>query len=756
MSDSSDLDLRSVHTSNFPALLEQLGISLVLSTYQAGKLIVVRHDGGLLNTHFRPFNKPMGLAVDAQRLCLGTAYQIWELRNIPAVAPKLEPLGKHDACYLPRQIHVTGDIDIHEMAIAQDRQLWFVNTRFSCLCTLDLDHSFVPRWRPPFVSAYDLSDRCHLNGLSLRDSRPRYVTALGATDSPEGWRAHKAAGGILMDIERNEILAAGLSMPHSPRWYDDRLWVLESGKGSLAYWSADQQQLVTVAELPGFTRGLDFYGPFAFVGLSQVRESAAFSGLPLTQTRAERYCGLWVIDCRSGETLAFLRFEAAVQEIFAVGIVPSRFPEILLDQEVFLSSSYVLPEAALAETLPPDPSREFAQTHFERGNQLYREGDGVGAIAAYRRCLELQLDFLPARYQLGVALGDQQDFAAAESELRAVLAAEAGYGAAYAALGRLYEQQGRDSEAIAHYEQALQLEPDQAQVQVRLAALLLRQGAWERGWTAWAWRLQLPEAPAYPHPRWEGRVLPNQALLLTVADSEIDEAILFARFIPLAAARCSQVVLACPPALQPLLATLPGVATRPYQPQDFPSAAIGAHLPLLCLPSVLRLAAAPPAQVPYLRAEPERWPLPGSPSGLRVGLAGFRAAGVDVQPLVKIPGCTFYGLPGRLGEAWDGPGEIPQDLTPQLQTYAEAAAAIAHLDLVISLEGAIAHLAGALGKPAWVLLPPRAHWCWSAAGTQSPWYPTLRLLRQAQSEDWGPGIAKVAIALQRWLTTQAQ
>jgi tetratricopeptide (TPR) repeat protein len=154
-----------VHTSNLPALFAQLQISLVVSTYQAGKVILVRNDGSALNTHFRTFAKPMGIAADQQRLTIGGANMVWDYRNMPAVAQKLEPVGKHDACYLPRRIHVTGDIDIHEMAYDRDNELWVVNTRFCCLCTLDAAHSFHPRWRPPFVSALAPKDRCLLNGL---------------------------------------------------------------------------------------------------------------------------------------------------------------------------------------------------------------------------------------------------------------------------------------------------------------------------------------------------------------------------------------------------------------------------------------------------------------------------------------------------------------------------------------------------------------------------------------------------------------
>jgi uncharacterized protein (TIGR03032 family) len=275
--------LRSVHTSNLPALFSQLQISLAVSTYRAGKVILVRNDNGILNTHFRTFAKPMGIAADRARLTIGGVNTVWFYRNIPAVAPKLEPVGKHDACYVPRRIHVTGDIDIHEMAYDRDNELWVVNTRFGCLCTLDAAHSFYPRWRPPFVSALAPEDRCHLNGLAMVEGHPKYVTALGQTDTQGGWRANKANGGILMDIARHEIMLRGLSMPHSPRWDGGKLWLLESGQGSLAVVDLKTRSWRTVAEMPGFTRRLDFVGPLAFIGLSQVRETAVFSGIPLVQ-----------------------------------------------------------------------------------------------------------------------------------------------------------------------------------------------------------------------------------------------------------------------------------------------------------------------------------------------------------------------------------------------------------------------------------------------------------------------------------------
>ena len=331
------------------AVLAQYGISILVSTYQAGKLMVLRAGQPKLNIHFRNFKKVMGLAANRTRLAIGTASQICELYNLPALARKLEPVGQHDACYLPRNTHVTGDIDIHEMAWAGS-ELWFVNTRFSCLCTLDMAYSFIPRWRPPCVTALTPEDRCHLNGLALVDQRPKYVTMLGATDTARGWRENKAQGGLLMDIDTHQVIAAGLSMPHSPRWYGDRLWVQESGLGSLATVDLASGQLSTVAEFPGFTRGLDFYRDLAFVGLSQVRETAVFSGIPLTQRLEERTCGVWVINLNTGETVGSLKFDSGVEEIFAVQVLPGiRLPEILPEDEKLVATSYALPDEALAD-----------------------------------------------------------------------------------------------------------------------------------------------------------------------------------------------------------------------------------------------------------------------------------------------------------------------------------------------------------------------------------------------------------------------
>lgn len=422
--------LRSVHTASFARILAETNSSVLVTTYQAGKLIILRNDlnasgergfktgsekgtvptslrpvpsspsvgelgqsAPVLNTHFRDFARPMGLAVSRGKLAIGTRVDIQEFHDVPAVCERLDaaeesdekrdgtrlsgalpppqpsPQGGvsrtrereetpfaetrprvHDACFLPRRSHTTGDVQIHEMAWIGD-ELWFVNTAFSCLSTRSDRNSFEVRWRPSFIDKLIPGDCCHLNGLAVRDGRVAYVTALGTTSEPGGWRANKRNGGILIDVQSNEIIAQGLSMPHSPRWYRNQLWLLQSGDGSLGTMDLSTGRYDPIVQLPGFTRGLSFLGPLAFVGLSQVRESATFSGIPLVDRlqQSERVCGVWVVNIETGEILAFVRFEDAVQEIFAVEVLAGiGYPDLINHDPELIGRSYVLSDDALA------------------------------------------------------------------------------------------------------------------------------------------------------------------------------------------------------------------------------------------------------------------------------------------------------------------------------------------------------------------------------------------------------------------------
>jgi uncharacterized protein (TIGR03032 family) len=337
------VEFHYTQTDSFVALLQELGASLLVTTYQANKLLAVRATDNGLSTLVRTFDRPMGLAVGAGRLALGCREQVWEFRNASTIAPLVEPAGQHDACFIPRSSHVTGDICVHELAWAGD-ELWVVNTRFSCLATLDAEHSFVPRWRPHFITGLSADDCCHLNGLAIVDGRPKYVTALGETDTPNGWRANKARGGCLIEVSSGEVIRRGLSMPHSPRWYEGRLLLLESGSGQLVLVDPLSGHLRTVAHLPGFARGLALHGRYAFVGLSKIRPTSAMDGVPLAERRHELKCGVAVVDLTSGRVCAMLEFQTAVEEIFDVQLLSGiRFPDVMGFQKDTIQHTFIVP-----------------------------------------------------------------------------------------------------------------------------------------------------------------------------------------------------------------------------------------------------------------------------------------------------------------------------------------------------------------------------------------------------------------------------
>jgi uncharacterized protein (TIGR03032 family) len=232
----------------------------------------------------------------------------------------------------------------------------------------------VPHWRPPFISSLAPEDRCHLNGLALADGEPKYATALGTSNTAGGWRETKARGGVLMDIPGNEVLLSGLSMPHSPRLHNGKLWLLESGDGSLGRVDLAAGKYEKICEMPGFTRGIDFFGPFAFVGLSQVRESAIFSGIPLVDRLEERTCGVYVVHLETGRVVAYLNFTSGVNEIFAVRVLPGRRqPELLNATVDLLRHAYVLPDADMADvdvrataSVPPASEPESSVDEHQR------------------------------------------------------------------------------------------------------------------------------------------------------------------------------------------------------------------------------------------------------------------------------------------------------------------------------------------------------------------------------------------------------
>ena len=307
----------------FDRWLSELAGSLALTTYQAGKLAVLGWRGSQPSLLMRQFTKPMGLAVAPGKLALATRHEITLLSSAPLLAPDLVPgePGRYDALYLPRATYHTGDVNVHDVAFGTDG-LWFVNSRFSCLSALSKDFSFVPRWQPPFISEIVPEDRCHLNGLAMVDGKPKYVTALGETDTVGGWRANKATGGVLLDVETGAVLLRGLAMPHSPRWHQGRLWLLNSGAGELLCFDPASGTAGVVCTLPAYLRGLCLIGRFAVVGLCQIREQHIFGGLPVQQRHQQLMSGLAVVDLPTGQLVGTFEFTAGCTEIYDVQFLP--------------------------------------------------------------------------------------------------------------------------------------------------------------------------------------------------------------------------------------------------------------------------------------------------------------------------------------------------------------------------------------------------------------------------------------------------
>ena len=308
----------------FPAWLAQQCVSLAFTTYQTGKLFLIGlQPNGRLSVFERTFNRCMGLCANAQTLWMSSLYQLWRSENV------LEPgqlAAGYDRLYVPQVGYTTGDLDVHDIAVDSDGRVIFVNTLFGCLATISEQVSFVPLWQPPFLSKLAAEDRCHLNGLALEDGRPRYVTAVNQSDVADGWRDRRRDGGCLIDVASNQIVLSGLSMPHSPRLYSKRLWLLESGSGSFGTVDLARGVFEPITFCPGYLRGLAFVNDYAVVGLSKQRENRTFRGLALDENLAARdaedRCALQVIDLNSGDVVHWLRIEGIVTELYDVVVLP--------------------------------------------------------------------------------------------------------------------------------------------------------------------------------------------------------------------------------------------------------------------------------------------------------------------------------------------------------------------------------------------------------------------------------------------------
>ncbi len=348
-------------TGRFVEVLSRLGCSLAISRRPSG-VAILGVDNGVPTLSACPLPRSMGMAVSNQRLAVATVNELMIFANVSTLAPHYPPrTDYYDAMFVPRQTYCTGDLDLHDMVF--DKQVVLaVNTRFSCICVIDGFFNFTPIWQPPFVTALQADDRCHLNGMAFHDGKVRFATALAQSDAPFGWREQMAHGGILMEVPSGRVLASGLSMPHSPRVIGDRLHVLEGGRGRVLQIDPATGAQRVLATLPGFTHGLCEYGGVLFVGLSRLRERRGPQGLPIEAQAGELMAGVAALDAASGEVLGILQFFNGVDEVFDVQVMPNvRRAEILSPQQWLDTPSIVTMHGGFWQLRPREDDEDAAR-----------------------------------------------------------------------------------------------------------------------------------------------------------------------------------------------------------------------------------------------------------------------------------------------------------------------------------------------------------------------------------------------------------
>lgn len=347
-------------TPSFVALLERLGCSLVITNYQSSTVMTFSSLGdGRPVQMFARFPAAMGLALDGDRLAIAARSEVVVMTNVRKLALGLPKFpGVFDGYFVPRARYITGECALHDMVFTPEGLL-AVNTAYSCICRIDGFHSFVPVWQPPWISAIRPGDRCHLNGMAVVNGEVRYATALGTTDTPRGWTPNRLDGGVLMEVPSGRVVATGLCMPHSPRLIGEDLYILEAGTGTLLRIDRTSGARTPIVSLPGFARGVTVHGGYMFVGLSLMRGSQPFEGLPVEHAGRELICGVVAIELSSGQVVGTLRYTGGCSEIHDIQVAAGvrRLGISGLDTDT-ATLAVDMPEVGL--WLEPPPSKDDA------------------------------------------------------------------------------------------------------------------------------------------------------------------------------------------------------------------------------------------------------------------------------------------------------------------------------------------------------------------------------------------------------------
>lgn len=415
------------------------------------------------------------------------------------------------------------------------------------------------------------------------------------------------------------------------------------------------------------------------------------------------------------------------------------------------------------KALEVDPSRSDVLLNL--GAVLHETERYQEALEVYNRALAGKPEWGEVLLNRGNTLLELGRYADAIESYGHGLQCVPGYIEALVTIGTSLEHLGRYDEAILKYREAISRKPDCAEAHWNLALALLRQGNFEEGWREFEWRWwkkgYTTARRTFPQPLWDGRQLNGEAILVH-SEQAFGDTLQFCRFIPIVSARGGEVILEAPAELLPLLSGADGVRSVVAKGAELPVSHY--QVPLLSLPGKLGVTAANlPATVPYIRVPSDRkeyWQARlADDNSFRIGIvwAGRKQPDPrrscrlkDFAPLADLQGVTFYSLQVGDGseEAADPPtGMRLVDATSHIRDFADTAALIGELDLVISIDTAVAHLAGAMGKPTFVMVPETPDWRWMLGRSDSPWYPSVRIFRQARPLEWRDVVLSIKSAL---------
>jgi Flp pilus assembly protein TadD len=433
------------------------------------------------------------------------------------------------------------------------------------------------------------------------------------------------------------------------------------------------------------------------------------------------------------------------------------WPEALVDYGEILRGRGQFAEALAAFDRAIAIQPNYAPAHNGRGLVLHDMNTPDVAAASYRRAAELDPNNPGIRANLGYALELAGEFDRAVAELERAVALRPDLVDAVGNLGNSYRDVGRWADADVQYVRGLRLQPDSARLRFNRALLLLLMGRFEEGWTEYEWRwLLFPQHKrTFLQPRWLDADIAGKTVLV-YAEQGFGDTIQFARYVPMVAQLGAKVILECHAELHPLLRDLPGVAQCVKRGETLPT--FDFHAAMASLPLNLRTFStdAIPHEVPYLRADDAKaqaWRerlAAGPPAKMRIGIAwaGDPTHKLDLMRSCTLPhfaaladldGLVFYSL--QKGGRAARPGDVPAgmkfvDVTEELKDFSDTAALMANLDLIISVDTSIVHLAGALGRRVFTLLPFNPDFRWLIDRADSPWYPTMELFRPPKPMDW--------------------